>query len=293
MFPTHPLFASGLLDTQNKNRETTINQRYSKQEIKYLRGEKSKQGLERNSGMSRQEFSKNLINDARKDKKKWSERNAKIGREVRKKIHELKSDPENYEKRKAAVTKKRIQTNMKRYGVRFVQSLPKTKKKQKETLIKNFGSLKNAYDIMISKSLESRLKKFGGINFCPMFSLASQDLFWQIHKKLLELGYIFNLHFATKNLNGNRTGEYQVLIKNGARKMRFLDFYAEELKAAIEFYEKSHYRNEQNILSDRVRINEIKQSIPDIDFFIVSEDSWKTAPDEVLNKCIEFLLSRL
>lgn len=296
MYPNAKIFADGLLDVQKEKRENSINEKYTPEEIKNWRLE----GVKRYHKMSKEEKKKwnkknteKLNETLLENYKKFLKKNpsSKLtftkfrGLPVRNGYKKLKKDIEKYENSKKIILEKRKKTSLEKYGVEFAQQLEKTKEKQKKTLIKNFGSLKNAYDVISLKSVRSRMKKYGKIHFCPMFSISSQELFVELDKKL---GDGYTIYYATKGKT-EKSNEYQVPIQNGTCGLRYLDFYVKELNKSIEFNEKYHYYDKQ-MEADNIRLDEIKSSISNIQFYIVNKKHWEETPQKVISQCLEFLL---
>ena len=60
-----------------------------------------------------------------------------------------------------AIVKRRERTTLKRHGVRNAGGTEESIRKKNETLIENYGSLKNAYKLRNEKSKETCLKRYG------------------------------------------------------------------------------------------------------------------------------------
>jgi len=281
-YPNRPIFSNGLIDLQAENRNKTIYE-WSPEERHEIYFERSKKTLEEIHQESISEIKrKEYFSRDEKDRKKQiikSKINAK------KAFEELKKDPIKWEEHKKQRLIRRMKTNCERYGVPFAQRLEATKEKQKNTLIKNFGTLKNAYDAISSRSIDSRLKTYGYINFCPIFSLESQNLFRNLEENLKK--YNYEIFYAMKG--DRKNNEFQVHIKDGTVNMRFLDFYVKDLNKSIEFNEAYHQRESQLIV-DAIRKEEIEKSIGGIQFYYVSKDDWLKDPAKVINDCLTFLL---
>jgi hypothetical protein len=119
--------------------------------------------------------------------------------------------------------------------------------------------------------------------FAPSFSIESQELFQQIEKHLPKDIKCF---FAT-NGTPTYTNEYQVQCEAHTR---YLDFYVPTLNKWIEFDEEHHLK-ESVAIEDYKREIEIKNSIKDIELLRISVADFEQNKEEVLKRCLEFILA--
>ena len=286
-YPNSLIFARDLLEEQKNKRESTIKKRYTKKEIIYLKGEKAKQTCIKKYGKDYYKEKQRKRKESNPEKYKEHFKNQ--GKKVRKYWKELKeSDPEKYKEKKETRLSKRIKTNLEKYGIEFPQSLEITKRKQKETLIKNYGNLKKAYSKRIEKSFETKKKHYGRYaHFYPCFSLESQKLFQQIENKLKDLNFNFKCYYAISGDN-DLSNEYQIKVESNEVSFRYLDFYIPELYKYIEFDESYH---KYKIDDDKKREEEIFKAIPSIQLLRIKQEDYEKEPKNIIQKCINFILS--
>lgn len=275
-FPDSPIFSEGLLITQRENREKTISEKYTDEEIKFLKGTKSRESIIKKYGKIRtfkdtktEAEIKKMCNDMKIRRNNF--------------ISKLKEDNlfDSYVEKS---NKKREQTNLISYGVEFPQKLKITKDKQKQTLIENYGSLDEAYKEISKKGMSSRKEKYGiYFHYCPTFSMESQLLFVELDKFLNN----YTTYYATKKYTKYAmTGEYQVKVDSKKCSVRYLDFYVKELNKYIEFDEDFHkYRTSDDI----ERENEITESINAKSIRITKKEFLKDK-EKTIKKCIDFLM---
>lgn len=267
------LFPPELLEEQRNLRERTIKERYSPEEIHYMKGIKSLQSRIEKYGDS---LPKPYTHFSEEEKQK------RIREVADKKIETYrnmsKEDKLKFNEKKLS---KRCKTNMDKYGVPFAQMLPEVKEKIVKTCLDKYG------EVSWSKTSESK-ENFRKIlytkydrysNFFPKFSWNSQKLFSEIEKNI-DVPCLY----ATNGSNENN--EYQVFISEGFT--RFLDFYIPQYNIWIEFDEKHHKYMEED---DRIRERQIMSKIEGIKLLRISENDFLVKPQEVLDKCILFVYS--
>lgn len=298
MFSNSPIFADGLLETQKERREKTILERYSKEEIyeylssgvTYCLDKSIYNAFANKTEIEKQEIIKRQIVSNIKTKKNMIE-DGTYDDMVKRRTEKLKI---TYQKMKddgiwdiflERSIEKRKTTNLLINGIEYPQKLQKTKDKQKQTLIKNFGSLENAYSHINKKSMESRKAKYGSYYYyCPMFSFESQNLFNDL--ELHMSGY--TTYYATKkNTKYQQTGEFQVKVNSKKCSIRYLDYYVEELNKYIEFDEEHH---KYQITEDLERSNEIFESIGSNCIRIYKKDYLENKEKTII-KCLDFLMA--
>ena len=112
-----------------------------------------------------------------------------------------------------------------------------------------------------------------------MRSQISQSLFKQINKQLpqdLDVYYYDNQH------------EYRVNTKIS---YRLLDFYIPSLNKCIEFNGTYWHGFDDSETKDYIREQEIKEILPDIDFWYVDEQDYRDNPDQVVVDCLQHIYS--
>lgn len=302
LYPNDNIFADGLLKLQRDKREATLHERYTDDELRYLKGQKSMDSRLKNDpnlenykkfckerGLSEQyrAFMSSIMQKViQTDSYKESMRLA--GLNMHKYWENLKNKDEiAYFKLRSDITEKRKQTCIQLYGVPFAQQAAQSKLKQKQTLIENYGSLDIAYYQAAKKSVDTRLAR-GMLNFCPMYSLESQTLFQAIEKELISKN--FNIFYATNGNKLKNSNEYRVRVESESCLLRFLDFYIKDLNVAIEFDEDHHF-TEENIEKDKIREEEIKVSIPDIHILHITKKEYLESFDKTFSKCLNFILT--
>lgn len=190
------------------------------------------------------------------------------------------------------------QTNLDKYGVEYIFQSEKVKDRIKQTCIEKYGVKNPAQSEEIQDRIRNTMKQRYGVyyNIMPRFSLISQELFTSIELILLDLYPNLECFYATNKkivLGGKLvTNEYQVLVESVSndKKVRFLDFYIPELKKWIEFDE-SYHDNVDQLCDDKIREEEIRAVIPDIQLLRVKEEDYLNDKDYVIEKCINFILS--
>lgn len=122
------------------------------------------------------------------------------------------------------------------------------------------------------------------------YSKISQELFWNIFKKIKDKKY--NCFFATNNeglYDETHIYEYKVELTLSYVK---LDFYIPELNKWIEFdgdYWHGEKRGNQH--RDKLREEAIFNAIPNIQLKRVKERDFKNDPNKIINECVEWILS--
>jgi hypothetical protein len=124
------------------------------------------------------------------------------------------------------------------------------------------------------------------------YSKISQKLFTQILEKINDK---FNCRFATLKENGkvedNGVNDEFCIVTEGGR-YRFLDFYIPSIKKCIEF-DGEYYHSEKflkgNKERDRIREEEIKETVKDIKILHINEREFRNCPEETVKKCLEFI----
>jgi len=180
------------------------------------------------------------------------------------------------------IQNKMKQTNLEKYGMAYYTQTEEYKKRQEEIKNKIRDTMKQKYGIYYRSM--------------PRFSLSSQELFASIEAVLLDMYPDLECFYATNReieVGGKLvTNEYQVLVESVSnnRKVRFLDFYIPALRKWIEFDESYHDSAEQ-LDDDRVREQEIKAVIPDIELLRIKEEDYLNDKDHTVEKCIDFILS--
>lgn len=288
-FPNAPIFSKGLLALQNELREKTIRKRYTREEIRNLRGEKAVLAKEKKYGKPISEIQRELYYDElAKNSEKVTHKHKIGGQKIKKFYKKLRLNINEWSRHKNRRLKLRTKTNLNKHGVRFVQCLEVTKEKQRNSLIEKYGSLEEAYRQASLKALKTRYKKYGiYARYCPVFSLESQELFCAI-EQLMPKSII--CYYATSQ-KGNRlrNEEFQVLVDSNRCLLRFLDFYVPEFKKCIEFDEK-HHKYEIQKERDKQRTKEIRESIKGISFLRIKKEKFIKNKEKVIKECMEFLL---
>lgn len=277
-FPDSPLFAEGLLEIQKNNREKTIGERYTPDEIKYLKGEKAKEEIIKKYGKIRTFKDTMSEDDIIELKKKKSEEKKAF-------FEKLKKD-DKYNDYIEKAKDKRKETNLKKHGIEFPQKLERCKKKQKETLIKKYGNLEDYYKMIWNKTLKTRKEKYGKYAyFCPCFSIESQELFIEIEKRLPKNLTIF---YATNGVGEkiSQTNEYQVRVNNPNVPLRYLDFYIKEYNICIEFDENYH---KYHIDDDAERENEIKESVKNLIIYRIKKEDFLLNKEKTVQDFLNFV----
>lgn len=271
------IFTQDLLKEQNLNREKTIGERYTEEEIKFLKGEFSKRKIEEKHNVSRHDFYVDAWNKKTKEEREGMVERFSINK--KKFLEEIKKDPIKYKRYKLKKEKTRIKTNLEKYNVPFPQQLPEVIKKALETRKKRHGTLGSTQKT--KQTLFAKYKKYS--NFYPRYSLNSQELFVSIAERTNA-----NCIFATCHDKIRlRLSEFQVYNKT-EHKVRFLDFYIPELKFWIEFDEK-HHRYTKIKLEDIERERQIKEVIPDIILLRVKESIWLEDPAFVCSQICGYI----
>lgn len=278
LFPNALLFSEGLLEEQNQKREKTIKDRYTNEEIKYLKGKKAVLGKEKKHNMNISDICKKVfMEDKKMNPEKYTKAYKDIGEKI-KKFH--KNMPCNIKKEfNDKKLSKRKQTNLKKYGVEFAQSLEEVKAKQRKTKKTRYG---DEYYFNKEKSRKTIFKNYGKYsNFFPHFSMISQELFRNIENELKEK----KCRYAT-NGTENKNNEFQVLV--GKKFVRFLDFYIIDLNKWIEFDEYYH-KNKKVIKKDKIREKQIFKKIPGIQLLRITEEEFIQNKNKTIQKCLNFI----
>lgn len=276
------IFADGLLDIQKQNREKTLATRYSKSELKFLRGEKSI-NVKREKYGSLSAISKNARD---RDPEKFKLAAEKTRQGLKKFYEDIKQDACRHNEHKLKRLQKRKNTNKAKYNIEFTQQLDSVKNKQKETLIKKYGTLENAYRCIAQRGAETKKKLYGKYcNFFPNFSLDSQKLFKEIETLLKNKKYKFTIYYAT-NGDDTKSNEYQILTTKG--NIRYLDFYIKELNFVIEFNEEYHLYSKQT-KKDKFRDKQLLESLSGLILIKVQNSDYFNNP----NKCIDDIINEI
>ena len=114
--------------------------------------------------------------------------------------------------------------------------------------------------------------------FCAVKrSKISQELFKHIHEQIpidLDVYYYDSKH------------EYRVETN---RSHRMLDFYIPSLNKCIEFNGEYWHGFPDSEAKDYIREQEIKEVLPDIDFWYVDEQDYRDFPDKVIIDCLQHI----
>lgn len=282
MFPGEKLFAEDLLEEQLKNRISTINRLYPNNE----HAKKSWEASIKKYG------SKEAASKIRSDscKKVWEniELKEKQSFKIKSFYEELSKDEELHKKHKEERLNKRKETSRILYGVDFPQQAEIVKQHQKETLIKNYGSLPEAYAEIFRTKLQNKIKN-GEELIYPCYSKNSQKLFKFLDRCIKNKQ--FSVFYATKKDKGKRIGEYRIQVsidrlQNNGVIFRFLDFYILELNKVIE-YDENHHKN--FIQEDLERENQIKIVCENIKILRITEEEFLKNKKETMKKCLNFI----
>jgi hypothetical protein len=271
------LFPDTLLSEQNDRREATISKRYTKEEIKYLRGEKSVKSKIKLYGKYPSGW-ENITEDER------ARRGAESGKRLREFYKRISADD------REALRKKRlsklISTNVKKYGVEFTQSLPSVREKQRQTLLSRYGvDAVVKIDGIRDRTKQTMFEKYGKYsNFFPHFSLDSQELFREVE---LLLPNEIECRYAT-NGSDKANNEFQVLIAESFT--RFLDFYIPSLNKWIE-YDEEHHKHNYIAKDDKTREKQIRGKICGVELLRVSREEFTNNRTATIQKCVEFILN--
>lgn len=278
LFPNALLFSDGLLDDQKQKREDTIKKKYTKTEIKYLKGEKSVLAREKKHNMKFSKICKNVLTeDKKRNPEKYTKIYGEIGEKV-KKFHEKMSDNIKKEFNDKKLSKRK-QTNLKKYGVEFVQCLESTKNKIKKTKKERYG---DENFVNVEKCKKTLFKNYGKYsNFFPHFSILSQKLFKNIENNLKNIKCQYAI-----NGNVNENNEFQVLI--GKKLVRFLDFYIPSLKKWIEFDEKYH-KYDSISKQDKRREKQICSKIKGVKLLRITKEEFIQDKNKAMQKCLKFI----
>jgi len=210
------------------------------------------------------------------------------------------------------------QTNLDRYGTEYYTQTEEYKKRREETCLKKYGCINNSQtEEWLDKIKQTNLDRYGteyysqteeykkrsmetlknnyGIysTIVPGFSLNSQELFTSIELILLDLYPDLECFYATnKKIEIGKkimTNEYQVLVNSvsNTNTVRYLDFYIPILKKWIEFDEKKH---RYTLDDDKIREQEIKTIIPDIQLLRINDEDYLNNKDATVENCIKFIL---
>lgn len=125
------------------------------------------------------------------------------------------------------------------------------------------------------------------------YSMVSQKLFWAIYEKIK--GKFSSIYFATFNqqteqLDDSGTNhEYRLKTKTS---LRYPDFFIPEINKIIEF-DGVYWHGEVgrgNKTKDEKRKQEICEVLENCQIFRVREDEYNQNPEEMVIKCVDFLL---
>jgi len=190
------------------------------------------------------------------------------------------------------------QTNLEKYGVEYPLLSEEIQNKIRQTCLKKYGVEHPARSEEVQNKIRNTMKQRYGVYYgiMPRFSLSSQELFTSIELILSDIDPNIECFYATNKkieLGGKLvTNEYQVLVDSVSndKKVRFLDFYIPELKKWIEFDESYHDSTDQ-LYDDKIREEEVRAVIPDIQLLRVKEEDYLNNKDYIIEKCINFILS--
>lgn len=121
------------------------------------------------------------------------------------------------------------------------------------------------------------------------FSKISQTLFWWIDELLNEK--YKKIYFAEKKNEQNTFENNEFMVRTTNNTNRFLDFYIPKIKKCIEF--DGDYWHDINTVGnverDKIREEEIIDTIKDIQILHIKEKDYNDDPEKVINQCLEFL----
>jgi hypothetical protein len=279
-YPNSPIFSDGLLEDQKDKRIKTIINKYSKEEIKYLKGIKSannrliKYNKEHNTNLTFSEYCK-IIHPTIS-----AENLEKLQNGLQSFYSKLKYNGEysSFLEQRLISTKN---TNLKKYGVEFTQQLQSVKDKVKQTKLLKYGTCSHVPKIR--QEMYNNIGLYS--NNIPNFSVTSQELFNTLNDKLLAIDNKLVIFYATNK------GEFQV-YQNNFRYVRFLDFYIPKYKKWIEFNEKYHYFPCYKEY-DELRMKEIYSAIPDIDLLIIKEEEYLLNRELIIDNSFNWLIKSI
>ena len=189
------------------------------------------------------------------------------------------------------IKNKKVQTTLNNFGVDYPQQSDEVRRKTKESFFINYGvyhalQLKGFKEKM-RETLHSKYGKY--LSVIPRYSSESQELFDALAVILKK--YKYTLYYATNGDMG-KCNEFVVSVIDtsiGLNTHRFLDFYVKELNKAIEFDEEYHLSDKQQY-KDNIRTSEIKKALQNIEIFRVSKKKYLNNKDNVIKKCMDFLM---
>jgi hypothetical protein len=135
-FADSPLFSKELLKIQSDKRDATIHERYTDEEIKYLKGEKSKQTTIARYGKNAGQIS---ADDRIENPKKYETADAMRGLHI-KEFYE-RMDDESHDQHKIHRINCLNRTNQAKYGVDFAPQYEEHKMKAILTSLDNYGTM--------------------------------------------------------------------------------------------------------------------------------------------------------
>jgi hypothetical protein len=190
------------------------------------------------------------------------------------------------------------QTNLEKYGVEYPLLSEEIQDKIRQTNLQRYGVKYTSQVKEVKDKIRNTVQQKYGIYYrtMPGFSLTSQELFTSIELILSDMYPDLECFYATNKeikLGGKLvTNEYQVLVESVSnnKKVRFLDFYIPTLKKWIEFDE-SYHDNIDQLNDDKIREQEIKAVIPDIELLRIKEEDYLNDKGHTVEKCIDFILS--
>lgn len=314
MFPDEPLFADGLLELQKKNRENTILEKYTKNNInihdaasldfyirKYGDNEETYQKYKDRCEKSGYIFSKQYFIDSfgedegnkffkeRFDHIKYSKSLEglieKYGEEEGNKIFKERKENKKYVNSKEYYIEK--------YGEEYYKELCLKKIQSIDNYIKKYGEEEGE-----KKFIEYRAKCF-----CPKFkSKIATEMFTLLDFQLDKTKH--SIHYASFE---NNKEEYGMILPK-SKKYTYFDFYDSKTNKIIEFYGDYWHANpikykEDDIIyypnknfvkakeiweKDKKRLEEIKE-FRNIDALIIWEYDWRKNPNKCIQECLNFL----
>ena len=123
-FPLADIFADGLLNIQKENREKSTKEKYTAEEIKKFRSVRDR----KLKSLSDEERKKVYEKEAKQKQEGYLKKYGKKTHPYTKEFYDdLRKDKTAWELHKQKSLKKRIETNIEKYGVEFAQKLETTK----------------------------------------------------------------------------------------------------------------------------------------------------------------------
>lgn len=152
--------------------------------------------------------------------KKYGVDNPAKNSEVKKKISETKINKE--EKEKDDTNKKRIKTNLKKYGVESYNSLQEIKEKKKQTWLKKYNKDNPNKNIDIKNKIKNtKLEKYGNINYNNIKKIKETNLkkygvenVFQVKEIIEKKKQTNKINFYNKLLDGDRLNNLSIPLFN-------------------------------------------------------------------------------